>query len=60
MALTTILGIMLLVWVAYDLYAGEVWLHRSFKRKTEPVGYWLTISGWFLVALSSLFWSGFA
>ena len=57
MALTTVFGIMLLVWVAYDLYAGEVWLHRSFKRKVEPLGYWLTIGLWFLVALSCFFWA---
>ncbi|WP_305986847.1 hypothetical protein [Roseibium sp. MMSF_3544] len=59
MAWTTLLGIALLVWVAYDLVTGKVWLHRAFHRASEPAGYWLTMGLWLLVALSCFYWGGF-
>lgn len=58
MAWTTILGILLLLWVAYDLVTGRVWLHRAYDRATEPAGYWATMFLWLLVALSCIFWTG--
>ncbi|EAR62633.1 hypothetical protein MED92_05928 [Oceanospirillum sp. MED92] len=56
MAWTSILGIALLLWVAYDLYAGSVWLHREFYRAQEPTAYWLLILLWTAVAVSCFYW----
>ena len=53
---TTMLGIALLLWVAWDLFAGSVWLHREFHRREEPVAYWLTLLLWLAVALSCFWW----
>ncbi|GGK72405.1 hypothetical protein [Amphritea balenae] len=56
MSLAYILGIALLLWVAYDLFSGSVWLHREFKRAQEPGAYWGTMLLWLLVAISCFFW----
>lgn len=56
MAWTTILGIALLIWVAYDLYGGSVWLHREFFRSEEPIAYWSLILLWLAVAISCFYW----
>ena len=56
---TTWLGIALLAWVAWvawDLLAGSVWLHREYRRASEPVAYWLLMAIWTLVALSCFYW----
>lgn len=58
MAWTTILGVVLLLWVSYDLFTGRVWLHRAYDRATEPEGYWATMGLWLLAALSCLVWGG--
>ena len=58
MSWMTLLGILLLIWVAYDLVAGKVWLHRAFERSVEPTRYWLTTGLWFLLALSCFAWGG--
>jgi len=50
------LGVILLVWVFFDLVSGSVWAHRKFERKTEPAGYWVTVLVWFLIAVSCFFW----
>jgi hypothetical protein len=56
MSLTYILGVILLLWVTYDLFRGGVWLHREFHRAQEPLAYWSTLLLWLLVALSCFFW----
>ncbi len=56
MAWTAILGVFLLLWVAYDLFNGRVWLHREFHRSEEPGAYWLTWLLWLGVALSCFYW----
>ena len=56
MSTTFIIGIVLLLWVAWDLFTGKVWLHREFTRTDEPMAYWGTLSMWLLVALSCFFW----
>ncbi|MCV0424893.1 MAG: hypothetical protein K5905_05450 [Roseibium sp.] len=55
----TILGILLLIWVIYDLMTGKVWLHRAFRRTEEPKGYWVVMTLWFVVAVSCFYWDGF-
>ncbi|WP_169565732.1 hypothetical protein [Neptunomonas japonica] len=56
MAWTSILGIALLLWVAWDLYAGSVWLHREYFRNQDPWSYWILILVWILVAVSCFYW----
>ncbi len=56
MSWTFLLGIFLLLWVAYDLLSGRVWLHREFARSDEPGAYWLTLLLWLAVALSCFYW----
>ena len=51
-----ILGILLLLWVAYDLYNGSTWLHRQFHRSEQPFAYWSVMLLWLLVAISCFFW----
>ncbi|MCG8671589.1 MAG: hypothetical protein MI867_19440 [Pseudomonadales bacterium] len=47
-----LLGAALLVWLARDLVAGDVYLHRAFYRSFEPAAYWAVILLWFIVAIS--------
>jgi hypothetical protein len=54
---TNILGFLLLGWVVYDLLTGKVWLHRPFNRSEEPLVYWLAITLWTLVGISSFYWN---
>ena len=56
MSITSIIGIILLLWVAWDLFSGKAWLHREFIRANEPGAYWSTMLLWLLVALSCFFW----
>ena len=56
MSWTAILGIVLLLWVTYDLFSGKSWLHREFHRSEEPFAYWSTLLLWLLVALSCFYW----
>jgi len=46
------LGIALLIWLAYDLMNGAVYLHRHIERESEPMMYWGTIALWGVVAAS--------
>lgn len=56
MSFAFILGIILLIWVIYDLFSGQVWLHRVFYRSQEPFAYWSTLLLWLIVALSCFYW----
>lgn len=53
---TYYLGFFLLLWVAYDLFSGKVWLHREFERSSEPFSYWGTLLVWLAVAISCFYW----
>jgi len=53
---TYYLGFFLLLWVVYDLFSGKVWLHREFKRSSEPFAYWSTMLVWLAVAISCFYW----
>lgn len=56
MSIAFIIGILLLLWVLWDLFSGSVWLHREFKRAEEPFAYWSTLLLWLAVAVSCFFW----
>lgn len=46
------LGIALVIWLAYDLINGSVYLHREIDRNSEPSLYWFSIVLWGAVAAS--------
>lgn len=47
-----LIGAGLILWAIYDLFTGQVWLHRKFIRKEEPWAYWTTWTIWAIVALT--------
>jgi len=49
-----IIGILLLIWVVYDLISGTVWSYRKIYRREEPGLYWLFTAIWFVLALSCI------
>jgi len=53
-----VVGVLLLIWVAYDLYAGFTLLYDVIYREQQPAVYWTGIGLWTLLALSCFFsWS---
>ena len=55
MSFSILLGVMLLLWVAWDLYSGTVWAHREISRRSEPLAYWSMTAVWTAVAVSCIF-----
>ena len=49
-----VIGVALVMWVIYDLFAGYIWLHRKVMRASEPLFYWSGIALWSLIALYTL------
>lgn len=49
-----IVGVLLIVWVLYDLFSGTVWSYRKIYRKYEPGLYWLFILIWTALAMACL------
>lgn len=47
-------GIVLLIWVVYDLFTGEVWSYRLIERRSEPFQYWFWTTLWFVIAITCL------
>lgn len=54
--LSYIIGGLLLLWVAYDLFSGKVYLHRAYHYQEEPWGYWSIMLLWIAVASSFFIW----
>ena len=53
-----IVGVLLLGWVGWDLYAGYTLLHEFIYREENPVMYWSVLAGWFALAVSCFYsWS---
>lgn len=50
-----IVGVLLLIWVAYDLYAGYTLLWDVVYRDVEPTKYWVVLGGWTVLAISCFF-----
>jgi len=54
-----IIGVLLLGWVAYDLYAGYTLLHDIIYRDQEPTLYWIAVAIWAGLGISCFFsWEG--
>jgi len=51
-----ILGIGLLIWAAYDLFSGQVYLHRSITRQEEPGFYWSVWMLYLVIAIVLVLW----
>ena len=52
-----LIGIGLVLWVAYDLFMGYSYSYRLVQRADEPLYYWLTVALWSLVAVATLAWA---
>lgn len=50
-----VVGVSLLAWVAWDLYAGYTFLFDTIYRDEQPAFYWTMIAVWSLVALSCFY-----
>jgi len=57
--LWTYIGVLLLAWVGWDLYAGYTLLHDVIYRAEQPALYWSGIAAWSALAISCFFgWGG--
>ncbi|KZK79681.1 hypothetical protein PsAD13_05027 [Pseudovibrio sp. Ad13] len=50
-----IVGVVLLSWVAWDLYAGYTLLYDVIYRTEDPLMYWIGIALWTALGLSCFF-----
>ncbi|MGH0001891.1 hypothetical protein ACQU0X_17625 [Pseudovibrio ascidiaceicola] len=50
-----IVGVVLLAWVAWDLYAGYTLLYDVIYRTADPLMYWIGIALWTALGLSCFF-----
>lgn len=54
-----IVGVALLAWVAWDLYAGYTLLYDIIYRDSDPVMYWVAVAIWAGLGVSCFFsWGG--
>lgn len=54
----SLVGVLLLAWVGWDLYAGYTILWDVVYREVEPTKYWMVLGGWTVLAISCFFsWS---
>ena len=53
-----IVGVALLAWVAYDLYAGYTLAWDVIYRDRDPALYWIVVGVWFALAVYCLLPSG--
>ena len=51
----SVVGVALLVWVAWDLYAGYTLTWKVVYRDATPGTYWSVVTLWALLALSCFF-----
>lgn len=51
-----LVGIALVIWVAYDLWAGYTYSYRLVLADSEPLHYWLTLVLWAIIAGVTLYW----
>jgi|GEM_PF-3625771 len=47
-----IIGILLLLGIFKDMRKGQTWLHKPFRRSTNPLVFWLLITFYLMLALS--------
>ncbi len=48
-------GVALLVWVGWDLYAGYTFIWDIVYRETNPVAYWIALVVWTGLGVSCFF-----
>ena len=53
-----VVGVALLGWVAYDIYAGYTLVWDVVHRDRDPVLYWIVVGVWFVLAVYCLLPSG--
>ena len=53
----TIVGVVVLGWVAWDLYAGYTFLYNMIYRNEQPALYWTMIAVWTAAGLSCFYGS---
>ena len=49
-----IAGILILIWVTYDVATGTVWIHRRVVRQYEPILFWTSITCYTLLGVLCL------
>jgi hypothetical protein len=54
----TYVGIALLAWVGYDLYAGYTFTWEIVNKEESPLTYWSVISVWTILSVSCFFSGG--
>lgn len=50
-----VIGVLLLIWVVYDLYAGYTILHEVIYREESPTLYWGGLGLWLVLAISCFY-----
>ena len=48
-------GVLLLGWVAWDLYYGYTYLHTIIYRDVDPTMYWVVLGTWAALGMSCFF-----
>lgn len=50
-----IVGVLLLGWAAWDIYAGYTLIWNIIYRDDDPVLYWIAVSAWSILGISCFF-----
>lgn len=50
-----VVGVIVLAWAAWDLYAGYTFTWRMVYRSTDPGVYWAAMAAWALLGASCFF-----
>lgn len=50
-----VVGVFLLVWVAWDLYSGYTFVHSIVYRAEDPTLYWSALAVWTALGISCFF-----
>jgi len=50
-----VVGVALFLWVAWDVYFGYTLLYDVIYRAQDPMLFWVTVSGWVVLAVSCFY-----
>lgn len=50
-----VVGVLLLGWVAWDLYYGYTFIYDVVYKDQEPGLYWAAVAGWFALGVSCFY-----
>jgi len=53
-SLWQIVGGFLILWVIYDLFSGQTYLHRKIIRRHEAALYWTVLAVWLAIGIATL------